>query len=137
MIFFCSKHLPANRRVSIDTGRLDILILLASSCWVILITFWLNWALLSTGSTAGIPKKRLKLKKIEMLKVIFFLKKSNILDWFLPYLNFPSKMLCRSFQNWLFSLSNLAKTEILSVRNGWKSLILDLGYFAMRHFHEI
>ena len=50
-----ANRIAANRRVSMDTGRLDILNRFASSCWVILMTFWLNWALLRTGSTAGTP----------------------------------------------------------------------------------
>ena len=52
-----ANRMAANLLVSIETGLFDIRSLLASSCWVILITFWLNWALLSTGSTAGIPMR--------------------------------------------------------------------------------
>lgn len=52
-----ANRMAANLLVSIETGLFDIRSLLASSCWVILITFWLNWALFSTGSTAGIPMR--------------------------------------------------------------------------------
>ena len=58
------------------------------------------------------------------LRGFFFL-----LEWFQPHLNFPAKMTYNFTENWHFSLSNLAKTEVLPVRNCQKSIALELGNF--------
>ena len=64
------------------------------------------------------------------------LKKSNVYR-FWPYLNFPVEMKSNFFWHWLFSLLNLAKTELLPIRNCWKSIISESGYFEMCHFQVI
>ena len=64
------------------------------------------------------------------------LKKSNFY-WFWPYLNFPFEMKSNFFWHWLFSLLNLAKTELLPIRNCWKSIISDLVYFEKCQFQVI
>ena len=89
------KYLPANRLVSIETGLLDIRSLFASSCWVIFMTFWLNWALLRTGSTAGIPMSRVTGVFLEIVE--FFLVKMCIKLWKLSKLSKKVKIYAIKF----------------------------------------